>query len=163
MSNDQKQSAPPKERVNIVYESDAGGVSKSLELPFKQMVLSDFTVRESNVALEDRKPVSVDKTNFDAVMKAHELTLNLVVPNRLTDGDDQLDLLLKIDTLVDFSPDSIVQQVPELKRLMDLREALRGLKGPLGNIPEFRAKLQHVVKDENTRAKLLAELGIGEA
>jgi len=48
----------------------------------------------------------------------------------------------------------------ELKKLMELRDALKALKGPLGNIPEFRKKIQDIVKDEEVKARLLKELGI---
>ena len=34
------------------------------------------------------------------------------------------------------------------------------LKGPLGNVPEFRKKIQDLVKDEGARDRLLKELGI---
>jgi type VI secretion system protein ImpB len=37
---------------------------------------------------------------------------------------------------------------------------LKALKGPLGNIPDFRKKLQELVQDEGARARLLKELGI---
>jgi type VI secretion system protein ImpB len=62
----------------------------------------------------------------------------------------------------DFKPGNIVDQVPELKRLQELRESLNSLKGPLVNIPEFRKKLQSLVKDKETREKILKEMGIGE-
>ena len=39
-------------------------------------------------------------------------------------------------------------------------DALKALKGPLGNIPEFRKKIQDIVKDEEVKARLLKELGI---
>jgi type VI secretion system protein ImpB len=44
--------------------------------------------------------------------------------------------------------------------MMELRDALKALKGPLGNIPSFRKSLQELVHDESSRAKLLAELGL---
>ena len=43
---------------------------------------------------------------------------------------------------------------------MQLREALKALKGPLSNVPNFRKKLQDLVNDEKTRDALLQELGI---
>ena len=43
---------------------------------------------------------------------------------------------------------------------MELREALKALKGPLGNVPDFRKKLQDLITDGDTREKLLKELGI---
>ena len=39
-------------------------------------------------------------------------------------------------------------------------EALKALKGPLSNVPNFRKKLQDLVNDEKTRDALLQELGI---
>ncbi len=51
--------------------------------------------------------------------------------------------------------------MPELKKLLELRAALTALKGPLGNVPAFRKKLQSLLGDEANRAKLMAELGLG--
>jgi type VI secretion system protein ImpB len=85
------------------------------------------------------------------------------VPNRLSgNADDAMTLSLKVESMKDFGPEAIVEQVPELKRLLELREALRALKGPLSNVPEFRKKIQELLKDETASAKLLAEIGIEE-
>jgi type VI secretion system protein ImpB len=43
-----------------------------------------------------------------------------------------------------------------------LREALKALKGPLGNVPAFKKKITELVSDETTRAQLLKELGLNE-
>jgi type VI secretion system protein ImpB len=83
------------------------------------------------------------------------------VPNKLiADSEDNMAVSLKFDSLCDFEPDAIVANVPELKEILDLRNALKALKGPLGNVPDFRKKLQALVQDEKTRAELLKELGI---
>ena len=50
--------------------------------------------------------------------------------------------------------------VTSLSILEELREALKALKGPLSNVPNFRKKLQDLVNDEKTRDALLQELGI---
>ncbi|MNL71627.1 hypothetical protein D3C87_1968060 [compost metagenome] len=65
---------------------------------------------------------------------------------------------LKIDSLNDFTPEAIVRQTPELNKLLELREALVALKGPLGNMPAFRKAIQGVLGDDETREKLLAEI-----
>jgi type VI secretion system protein ImpB len=85
----------------------------------------------------------------------------LSVANRLVpNSDDNLPVSLKFESLRDFEPDAIVEKVPELKEIIELRNALKALKGPLGNVPDFRKKLQALVSDEGMRSKLLAELGI---
>ena len=153
-------STSPKERVNIVYRPATGDVQEDVELPLKLMVLGDFTLRKDDTMLEDRKP-SVDKDNFDKVMQSQGLSLQLQVPNKLSDDPDAtLSADLKFETLKDFGPDALVQMVPELAKLMQLREALKALKGPLSNVPNFRKKLQDLVNDEKTRDALLQELGI---
>ena len=58
----------------------------------------------------------------------------------------------------DFRPESIVEQVPQLKKVMDLRNALLSLKGPLGNIPSLRKKIQAIVEDEGKRKQLAQEI-----
>ena len=154
-------SIAPKERVNIVYRPAAGDAQEEVELPLKLMVLGDFTLRADDRMLEDRAPVSIDKDTFNDVMQSQDLGLTVSVPNRLADEPDaKLAVDLKFNSLKDFEPDAIVQMVPELSRMMELREALKALRGPLSNVPDFRKKLQELVGDENTRAKVLQELGI---
>src|SRR5690606_35614502 len=110
----------------------------------------DFTLKESDVPLDERKPIQVDKENFNQVLKGQGLELDLSVPNRLADNapeDEQLAVNLEFEKLLDFEPDAIVEQVPELRQLVELRDCLRALKGPLGNLPECRKKLQALIQD----------------
>lgn len=158
-------SIAPKERINIVYRPAIGNAQEDVELPLKTLVLGDFSLREDNTPIEERTPISVDKDNFNEVLQGQALSLKMIVPNMLDekkDADEEMGVALTLETLNDFSPDAIVSQVPELKQLMELRGALKALKSPLSNIPEFRKKLQRIVQDEALRAELLADLGITE-
>ena len=156
-------SVAPKERVNIVYRPATGDAKEDVELPLKLMVLGDFTMQPDDRMLEDRSPVSINKDNFNDVLKGQGLALKLNVPNKLAGEEDaQMTVDLKFNSLKDFEPDAIVQNVPELAKMMELREALKALKGPLANVPEFRKKLQELVGDEKTRANLLNELGLAD-
>ena len=60
----------------------------------------------------------------------------------------------------DFTPEGVLQQVPELRKLEELRDALTALKSPLGNKPAFRKKLQQLLGDHASRQKLMSELGL---
>ena len=156
-------SVAPKERVNIIYRPATGDAKEEVELPLKLVVLGDFTLRPDDRMVEDRAPVSIDKDNFNDVMKGQGLGLQFSVPNKLTDDPDaQMAVDLKFESLKDFEPDAIVQKVPELAKMMELREVLKALKGPLANVPEFRKKLQELVGDEDARKKVLKDLGIAE-
>ncbi len=155
-------SVAPKERINIIYKPATGGAQEEIELPFKQLVMADFTLRQDDRALEDRKPINVDKDTFDEVMRKQNLSLNFTVPNRLSDQEgDELAVNLRVETLKDFGPESVAAQVPELKTLTDLRDALTALKGPLGNVPGFRKKMQELLQDDAARERLIKELGMG--
>ncbi len=159
----QEGSVAPKERVNIVYRPATGNAQEEVELPLKLMVLGDFTLRQDDRAVEDRAPVSVDKDNFNDVMKAQGLSLTLNVPNKLAeDPDAQMAVNLKFNQINDFSPDAVAAQVPELAKLLELREALKALKGPLANVPDFRRKVQEMVTDEAAREALLKELDLDD-
>lgn len=157
----QESTIAPKERVNIVYRPATGDAKEEVELPLKVLVMGDFTQREDGTPLEDRAPINVDKENFDEVLKAQKLRLQALVPDRLAPVPDaQLSLDLEFRSMKDFEPDAIIQKVPELQKLMELREALKALKGPLGNVPEFRRKIQTLVEDPGSRERILRELGI---
>ena len=156
-------SVAPKERINITYKPATGGEQSEVELPLKILMLGDLTGRKDNRAIEDRKPISVDKDNFDKVMAAQELRTSVTVKNCLgDDAESDLHLNLEFKGLKDFRPEGIVDQVLELKKLMQLRSALVALKGPLvgGNVPEFRKRLTEALRDPDQRKRLERELGL---
>lgn len=156
-------SVAPKERVNIVYKPATGDAREEKELPFKLVVMGDFTHSDDERMVEDRDPVSIDKDNFDDVLKAQNLRLKISVKDKLpSQKDDELGVDLAFETMADFSPDRIVRQVPQLRKLLQLRESLKALKSPLSNIPEFRKKIQAQIQDLDIREKLLEELGVGD-
>jgi len=153
-------SVAPRERVNIVYKPATGDAQEEKELPLKLLVMGDFTGKKDDRALEDRKPINVDKDNFNDVMRSMKLTLEAQVADKLSEKEGgEIAAKLKFESLKDMEPEAVAKQVPELKKLLDLREALTALKGPLGNMPEFRKKIQSLVTDPATREKLMKELG----
>lgn len=156
-------SVAPKERVNIKYKPATGDGKEEVELPLKMVVLGDYTLKDDDTPVEDRALINVNKDNFDDVMKSHDLSIDIATDNKLVepvDGEDseKLSVSLKFENLKDFTPEAIVRQTPELNKLLELREALVAMKGPLGNVPAFRKAIQGVLGDEQARDKLMAEL-----
>lgn len=158
-------SVAPKERINVTFKPATGGAQEEIELPLKLLAIGDYTHRKDERKVEDRKPISIDKMTFDEVLAKQELSLTLSVPNRLQDDSDteELTVQLNINSMKDFNPASLVEQVPELKKLMELREALVALKGPLGNTPAFRKAIEGVLSDDDSRNRVLSELGLNTA
>lgn len=154
------ESVAPKERVNIRYRPATGNAKEEVELPLKLLVVGDFTQRPDERPVEERELANVNKDNFDEVLKGQNLSLDLAVDNKLSEdgADEKMSVSLKFDRLKDFEPEAVVQQVPELKKLLELREALVALKGPLGNVPAFRKMIQSVIDDEAARQRFLSEV-----
>lgn len=156
-------SVAPKERINIVYRPATGNAKEEVELPLKMMVLGDFTLREEEEPLEERAPINIDKDNFTEVMRKQKLSLAVNVADRLSGEEgEELAAQLNFETLKDFEPERIARQVPELAKLMELRDALSFLKGPLGNVPAFRKHLQSMIDDPEARERLMKEMQKGE-
>ncbi|MBW1729697.1 MAG: type VI secretion system contractile sheath small subunit [Deltaproteobacteria bacterium] len=154
-------SVAPRERVNIVYRPATGDAQEEVELPLKLLVMGDFTGKSDARPLEEREPINIDKENFNEVLKAQGIGLNITVPNKISgEPDDETSVELNFESIKDFNPEEIARKVPELNKLLELREALTALKGPLSNIPAFRKKIQELVKDEAARERLLKELGL---
>jgi len=154
-------SVAPKERVNIVYKPATGNAQEEVELPLKIMMMGDYTRRADDTPLEERKTINIDKDNFNEVMAKQNLEIALNVPDKLSgDAGSEMAVKLKFRKLSDFEPEAVVNQVPELRQLLELRSALAALKGPLGNIPAFRKKIQGLLGDTEGRGRLMKELGI---
>lgn len=128
-----------------------------MELPLKLMVMANLKGK-NETPLEEREILQINKINFDQVMRKLNITTSFSVKNTLGTGAEELDVKLNIASMKDFSPDSLAKQIPELNKLLQLREALMALKGPMGNIPDFRKAVLEALKNEKTKEKLLLEI-----
>jgi type VI secretion system protein ImpB len=154
-------SVAPQERVNITYKPATGNAGDEVELPLKMLFIGDYTGRPDPRPLEERKPINVDKDNFEQVLAEQNLQVSMQVPDVLSgEKGSELAVKLRFKKLGDFGPDAVAEQVPELKKLLELRKALTALKGPLGNVPAFKRKISALLADDKTREKLVNELGI---
>ncbi|KMN22309.1 type VI secretion system contractile sheath small subunit [Pseudomonas helleri] len=154
-------SVAPKERINIKYIPATGDQQAEVELPLKLLITGDFKGHGEESALEDRQPVRIDKDNFNDVLTKAEVSLDMAVPCVLTnDIENDLSINLQFKSINDFGPDAIARQVPEMNKLLELRNALVALKGPLGNTPAFRKQLQSLLAEDASRQRLIRELNL---
>ena len=150
-------SVAPKERINITYKTKTNNQEADVELPLKLMDMANLT-GYNDTPLEEREVVSINKINFDQVMQKMDIKTNFTVENKLGLGSDEINVELKISNMKDFSPDNIAKQIPEINQLLELRKALVSLKGPMGNIPDFRKAVLDALKDKKTKQELLLEI-----
>ena len=150
-------SVAPKERINITYKTKTNNQEADVELPLKLMIMANLT-GYNDTPLEEREVVSINKINFDQVMQKMDIKTNFTVENKLGLGSDEINVELKISNMKDFSPDNIAKQIPEINQLLELRKALVSLKGPMGNIPDFRKAVLDALKDKKTKQELLLEI-----
>ena len=155
-----EQSVAPKERINIVYRP-ATNMDEEVELPLKVMVVGDFTGREDETAVEDRERINLDKDNFNDVLREQNIEMQFGVKDRLNPDaaeGDTLAVNLKVGSMKSFHPEEVAKQVPELAAVVEIREALVALRGPLGNVKAFSKKLRDVLGDDAARERLMREL-----
>lgn len=150
-------SVAPKERINITYKTKTNNQEADVELPLKLMIMANLT-GYNDTPLEEREVVPINKINFDQVMQKMDIKTNFTVENKLGLGSDEINIELKISNMKDFSPDNIAKQIPEINQLLELRKALVSLKGPMGNIPDFRKAVLDALKDKKTKQELLLEI-----
>jgi type VI secretion system protein ImpB len=147
----------PPARINLFLEVQKGDAQAKVELPMRLMVTGDFTGKESDVPVEDREIINLNKDNFEQVMKSQDLDLDYAVDNKLT-GEGGMSVKLNIEGMKDFSPEEVAKQVPELSRMLAARNLLQDLRNRLISVRDFRQQLEAVITDDAARADLLAEL-----
>jgi len=153
-------SVAPKERINISYRPANGKTTERVELPFKMMVLGKFSTEDNTSPLAERSPININKANFDEVIEKVGVNLNFSITNHLTDGGENIDVSLPIRSVKDFEPDSILDAIPELRKTIEARNALKALKGPIGNVPGLRKTLKLMLENPDKRDQLKNELGL---
>jgi type VI secretion system protein ImpB len=157
MANSYQNEIPPA-RINIQLSVDSGGSQKKMELPLKLLVLGDFKMDGDESRLMEREKINVDKNNFDGVMQSMDIELKTRVDNRLKKDGSEMPIELKIDSMKSFEPMEIVKQVPDLNRLMAVRNLIKDLGSNLLDNREFRKKMEAILKDKSSAKQVLEEL-----
>jgi type VI secretion system protein ImpB len=154
---------PP--RVSITYEVETGGAIEMKELPFVMGVLADLSGNPAQPLprLKERKFVEVNPDNFDTVLKSAQPRLQFTTDNKLRPDGSKIAVELKFESLEDFSPDKVAEQVKPLRELLELRTKLADLRGRLQGNDKLEEILQETLNDAESMRKLRAEIAPGAA
>jgi type VI secretion system protein ImpB len=153
---------PP--RVHITYDVEIGGAMVMKELPFVVGVMGDFSGQpaEALPPVRDRKFVQVDRDNFDQVLAGMKPRLVLRVPNKLSQTGGSMSVELNFESLDDFHPDKLVQQVEPLRKLVELRQNLNDLLAKMDGNEKLGNILEDIMNNSEAQKQLGAALGIEE-
>lgn len=145
---------PP--RVQLTYEVEKGDAIELKELPFVAGIIGDFSGNPETPLpkIKDRKFVNVDLDNFDDVMKGMEPRAVYRVPNKISDAGGEFAVELHFRSMDDFRPESVVQQVEPLRKLLEARTKLADLRNKLAG----NERLEDMLNDVLSNTEKLREL-----
>ncbi|MFZ6648924.1 type VI secretion system contractile sheath small subunit [Undibacterium sp. TJN25] len=145
---------PP--RVQMTYDVEIGDAIEQKELPFVVGVAGDFSGKSDlpQPRLKDRKFVAIDRDNFDEVMKGLQPKAVYRVPNELSEQGGEFAVDLTFNSMEDFRPESVVEQVEPLKKLLEARTKLADLRNKLAG----NEKLEDILNDVLNSTEKLATL-----
>lgn len=151
-----------KPRVHIKYEVETEGGTVEKELPFTVGVMGDFSCQPSEPLkpLKERKFVKIDRDNFNEVMAKQNPAVSVKVENTLKDDGSEMNVDLQFNSLEDFEPTKIVEQVESLKKLKEARDKLRDLLSKSDRSDKLEAILEDALKNPEKLANLAKELGV---
>lgn len=176
----------PKSRLTLVYETEVEGRLAPVELPFRLLVLGDFSgrgnqteltgddagaKRTSERDLDERRIRSVNADNMKAGKEPQQgplyqlmeklggkegIRATFNVANKITGGELPVDL--PISSVRSFDPDQVAEAIPQLRGLLLLRKLLVEMQANLSNRKEFRKLIDQLYKDKTALKNAVDEL-----
>ncbi len=148
---------PP--RVQLTYDVEIGDAIEQKEIPFVVGVMGDFSGNPETPLpkLKERKFVNVDLDNFDDVMKGVAPRAAYRVKNTLSGEGGEFAVDLRFNAIDDFRPESVVQQVEPLRKLLEARTRLSDLRNKLAANDRLEDVLSEVLANTEQLKRLGAE------
>ncbi len=151
---------PP--RIQITYDVEVGGSIELKELPFVVGVMGDFVGKpeEPLAPFKNRKFVEIDPDNFNQVLAGMKPRLAYTVDNKLQDDGSKMGVELKFNSIEDFEPDAVVQQVEPLRKLVEARQKLSDLLSKMDGNDKLETMLEDILANADKQKELSDALGI---
>ncbi len=135
-------------RVQIEYDVEIYGSEHKVEIPFVMGVVADLAGKSTKPLpeFEERKFMEIDINNFDDRLKSIQPRVTLQVPNDIS-GQGMLAVDLTFESMDDFSPANIAEQVPALNQLLQARSQLSNLLSYMDGKSGAEALLTQALKN----------------
>ena len=105
-------------QINISVDGETSQARPEPDAPFHILLLGNFSGHGSGKPLTARKPVLVDRDNFDEVLAGFRPELRLGLGN-------EEDVMLQFSEFDDFHPDRLFERVAMFRKLRELRARLQ--------------------------------------
>ncbi|MCG5499362.1 type VI secretion system contractile sheath small subunit [Ectothiorhodospira lacustris] len=148
----------PRARVNITLDVDGDGSPRRVDLPFKALVIGDFSRGRTQGKVVDRPRVEVSRDNLEAVLQTLAPAIRFTVPNQLESGGGEIPVSLCFQHMRDFRPEAVATRIEPLARLLAMRNLLRELKSSMLDNAAFRRELERIIRDRHDLAALNRDL-----
>ena len=155
-----KRVRPP--RVHITYDVETEGAVVQKELPFVVGVIGDFSGNPTSPLqpMKNRKFVQIDRDNINEVMARMTPGLNFRVENTLKGDGTEMSVQLKFNSMEDFEPSNVVNQVEPLRKLLETRNKLRDLATKVDRSDKLENLLEQILSNDEQIKKLASDLGV---
>jgi type VI secretion system protein ImpB len=154
-----------KPRVHIKYDVETEGAEASKEIPFVVGAIGDYAGSDPGVkqkSLKDRKFVQIDRDNFSSVMSKIKPGVKVRVNNVLENNQTEIGAHLIFNSMEDFEPDAIVEQVKPLKELKLIRDKLTELLTKTDVSDDLEAVLEKILQNPESLNELANQLNLAE-
>ncbi len=114
------------DRVNLVYETKIGDKSEMVELPFKVLIIGDFTLDERSEYFDEQVPILLNQQSheIDVLFQQLRPQLKINVPNKIQSDDTELLIELNFSSLNDFKPDQVLTKISWMGKLLEFTDTL---------------------------------------
>ena len=144
---------PTDSNLESMFTFETGDTPSAEEPPFHVLMLGDWNGNSNRKDLSARRPVVVDRDNFDDVLKKLNVGLELDLK-----GDGQDILSLQFSELDDFHPDNLFRQIPLFSELRDIRRRLSNSDTFDSAANEVRSWFDSVDDNQISDAKIESEV-----
>ena len=109
--------------------------------------------------MKERKFIEVDGGNFDEVLARMTPGVSFKVKDCLAEDDgSEMAVSLRFNSMEDFQPAQIVEQIEPLRRLLAVRNRLRDLLSQVDRSEDLETLLRSCLTDVSQVTKLTSEL-----
>lgn len=153
---------PP--RVQITYDIEDGGATKTRELPMVVGVVSDLGGDSDDpVEYKERQFLEVEQGGVDGLMKRIGPSIKISVPDQLSGKEDaEITATIDFQSMDDFSPMGVAAKIPQTSKLLEARRRLSDLYSKIEANERLDGILGEVLANADKQAQLRSELGLGD-